>query len=63
MSTIGQQRSAVQTLANALDFHKLKRAGVTTRQSEAEHLVQMLHDAAQTLNGIKEPAAPPTSTW
>lgn len=65
MSTVGQQRSAIQALANSLDFSKLKRAGVTTRQSEAEHMIQMLHDAVQTLNSVPEKRVPKqeTSTW
>jgi hypothetical protein len=64
MSTVGQQRSALQALANALDFSKLKRAGVTTRQSEADHMIQMLHDAVQTLNGVPEkPTRKQEPTW
>lgn len=49
MSTIGQQRGSIQALANKLDHTKLKRAGVTDRRSEANHIIQMLHDAVQTL--------------
>jgi hypothetical protein len=58
MSTVGQQRSAIQALANSLDFSKLKRAGVTTRESEATHIIQMLHDAVVTLNSVPEPRQP-----
>jgi hypothetical protein len=56
MSTVGQQRSMVQYLATHLDWTKLKRAGVISRRSEGEHIIQMLHDAVQTLNTVPEPA-------
>jgi hypothetical protein len=54
MSTVSQQRSAVQNLANGLNWTKLKRAGIINRQSEGEYLIQMLHDAVQTLNSVPE---------
>ena len=54
MSTVSQQRSAIQNLATNLNWTKLKRAGLITRQSEGEHIIQMLHDAVQTLSHVPE---------
>lgn len=59
MSTIHQQRSAIHALANSLDWTKLKRAGVIARQSEGEHIIQMLHDAAQTLIAAERAGSKP----
>ena len=64
MSTVSQQRSAVQNLANSLNWTKLKRAGIVNRQSEGEYLIQMLHDAVQTLNSVPEKRVPKQeATW
>jgi hypothetical protein len=59
MSTVSQQRAAIQSLANRLNYPNLKRALAGLRQSEGEHIIQMLHDAVQTLNRVPEPKQPP----
>lgn len=57
-STVGQQRAGVQSLANQLTPSNLKRAIAGIRPSEADHLIQMLHDAVQTLSNIPDPRQP-----
>lgn len=42
------QRAALQVLSNRLTFHHLIRCGVTMRRSEAEHLIEMLKQAANS---------------
>jgi hypothetical protein len=54
MSTVGQQRSALEQLANRLTPSNLKRAIAGIRPSEAEHFLQMLRDAARTLSRVPE---------
>jgi hypothetical protein len=54
MSTVGQQRSALEQLAIRLTPSNLKRAIAGIRPSEAEHFLQMLHDAAHTLSRVPE---------
>ena len=58
MSTVGAQRAAIQSLANRLNHANLKRAIAGIRQSESEHLIQMLHDAVVTLNSVPEKRVP-----
>jgi hypothetical protein len=55
MSTVGQQRAAMQELANRLTPSNLKRAIAGIRPSEAEHFLQMLRDAVHTLSRVPEP--------
>lgn len=55
MSTVGQQRSGLQELANRLTPTNLKRAIAGIRSSEAEHFIEMLRDAAATLSTVPEP--------
>jgi hypothetical protein len=62
MSTVGQQRAAIQSLANRLTYSNLKRALAGLRQSEGEHIIQMLHDAVQTLNSVPEKRVPKQET-
>lgn len=40
------QRAALQVLSARLNAHHLIRYGVTMRLSEAEHLIEMLRQAA-----------------
>jgi hypothetical protein len=54
MSTVGQQRSAIQQLAMRLTPSNLKRAIAGIRPSEAEHFLAMLRDAADTLSRVPE---------
>jgi len=55
MSTVGQQRAAIQELANRLTPANLKRAIAGIRPSECEHFLQMLRDTVQTLSRVPEP--------
>jgi hypothetical protein len=54
MSTVGQQRAAIQELVNRLTPSNLKRAIAGIRPSEAEHFLQMLRDAVHTLSRVPE---------
>lgn len=42
------QRAALQVLSARLNAHQLMRCGVTLRRSEAEHLIEMLRQAANS---------------
>lgn len=42
------QRAALQVLSTRLKAHHLVRSGVTQRRSEAEHLIEMLRQAANS---------------
>ncbi|UFW91007.1 hypothetical protein BjapCC829_21695 [Bradyrhizobium barranii] len=54
MSTINQQRAALDALALRLTPANLKRAIAGIRPSEAEHFLQMLRDASATLSRVPE---------
>jgi len=49
MSTIGAQINGLKTLSRVLSTAHLKRSGAVARESEATHLLEMLKDAALTL--------------
>lgn len=55
MSTINQQRAALDALALRLTPANLKRAIAGIRPSEAEHFIEMLRDASATLSRVPEP--------
>ena len=58
MSTINQQRAAIDQLAVRLTPANLKRAIAGIRPSEAEHFLQMLRDTAMTLSRLPEQHKP-----
>lgn len=57
MSTIGAQVDGLRTLARILTPWHLQRSGAVTRKSEAEHLAEMLRDAAETLQKARDDGA------
>lgn len=54
MSTINAQIDGIRTLARILTPFHLMRSGAVGRKSEAEHLAEMLKDAARTLEEARD---------
>lgn len=54
MSTINAQVDGVRTLARILTPQHLMRSGAVGRKSEAEHLSEMLKDAARTMEDARD---------
>lgn len=57
MSTINAQVDGLRTLARILTPWHLMRSGVVSRKSEAEHLAEILRDAAATLQQARDNGA------
>lgn len=51
---IHMQAEALRVLASRLRAQHLMKSGAVVRQSEAEHLVMMLKDAAETLQSVAD---------
>lgn len=54
MSTINAQIDGIRTLARVLTPYHIMRSGAVGRKSEAEHLSEMLKDAARTLEQARD---------
>lgn len=54
MSTVNAQIDGIRTLARVLTPWHLMRSGAFSRKSEAEHLAEILKDAARTLEEARD---------